>query len=422
MVRRVIIIFLVIIIFTSFALAVKVCPKCGTEYPDSYNFCIYCFPPTELVTKGEVSLEIMTIEGRYDRPISFVIEVRSLDYDSLESFINTCYSDGNISKSDFKDIKDIFMSIRKLGSEGKGSIAYINKVETLVDMSKKVVEKAETGIAQALALLLLGEIDYIRAESQHINDIEEYQRTLEYSSNIGIIEEPKVNFENTISALIQIILNYENFKYIDYAYYKLGCCLMSQEEYNEAAETLTKLIKKYPQSKYVQECYFRVGDYWFDKFEFDKAIDFYTKIDPKSPFYYKGLYKIGWCYYNLAKGVSDKNYINAFDAFLKLFDKYSNVSNPSLIREAKEFSVICISEYSAKPDPYILINLLKERNLEYLIPEELHFLGDLYLHKKDMSGIAAYCYKIILDNYPEYYNIDVVKESFNEANERIENK
>jgi formylglycine-generating enzyme required for sulfatase activity len=39
------------------AYATKVCPKCGREYPDDYNFCEECIPPTRLVGGTETTAE-----------------------------------------------------------------------------------------------------------------------------------------------------------------------------------------------------------------------------------------------------------------------------------------------------------------------------------------------------------------------------
>ncbi|MGQ9705794.1 MAG: tetratricopeptide repeat protein [bacterium] len=309
-----------------------------------------------------------------------------------------------------------------------------SKVKPLISEMQKQRELAINGYEEFISkypesaytpdiLVRLGEAYYERAESEHITAIEEYQKSLEKADpNMSEFrEEPKPHFENTIKSYQQIVINYPNFEYIDTAYYGLGYCLIAQEEYDEAAETLTTLIKKYPQSKYIPECYLRVGDYWFDKFEFDKAIDLYTKIDPASPFYDKGLYKIGWCYFNKASEFAQENYYKAVDSFCKLLDYYKEHEEiTSLAQEAREFSSICFAElgdYSGSGGLLVAINYFNQNPKDYS-SDILHELGNTYLYKQDKIPKAIEVYKAVLERDPTYHKAASVLNSVVEAYER----
>lgn len=272
-------------------------------------------------------------------------------------------------------------------------------------------------------LVRLGEAYYERSEEEDISAIEEYQKSLEKADpNMSEFkEEPKPHYENTIKSYQQIVINYPNFEYIDTAYYGLGYCLIAQEEYDEAAETLSTLIKKYPQSKYVPECYLRVGDYWFDKFEFDKAIDFYMKVDPNSPFYDKGLYKIGWCYFNKASEFAQENYFKAVDSFCKLLDYYKeHEANTSLAQEAREFSSICFAElgdYTGTGGLSVALDYFNQNPKDYS-SDILHELGNTYLYKQDKVPKAIEVYEAVLQRDPTYHKAASVLNSVVEAYER----
>lgn len=454
---------IVLFVCISNAFGEKVCPLCKLHFTDDVIFCPDC--GVELV---KTERETDVIEGRLDEPIGIFVNRQYLDFDSLDSYIYDCYLDGKISKADFQNFSKISTSIKpyydSLSNEGKETLT-LDQVKTLVEMSEKAVTDAKTGKAEPLALLLLGEIECIRAELDQLNSEMEYiEASGQYSKkvqaeyeaflkNLGVTadqyyqmkpqppfsptatfdaEEPRPSFEKAIIAYQKIVLLYKDFEYVDAAYYGLGICLESMNERKAAADTFNALVTNIPNSKFCAECYLRIGNYYFDVYDFETAIKYYDKVENKPEnwnLYRFALYKIGWSYFCLAGGISDQNYINAFDALLELVDMYSSIPNSALnpddyelIDDAKRFSVISICEYSGKPDPYILINLLEERHLEYLIPEELHLLGDLYLYKKDMSGIAASCYKIILDSYPEYNKITEVQKSFNTAKVRIQNR
>jgi TolA-binding protein len=309
-----------------------------------------------------------------------------------------------------------------------------SKVEPLISEMKKQRDLAINGYEEFISkypdsaytpdvLIRLGESYYERAEEEHINAIEDYQKSLEKADpNMSEFkEEPKPHFENTVKSYQQIVINYPNFEYIDTAYYGLGYCLIAQEEYDEAAETLSTLIKKYPQSKYVPECYLRVGDYWFDKFEFDKAIDFYTKIDPQSPFYDKGLYKIGWCYFNKASEYAQDNYFKAVDSFCKLLDYYKeHEANTSLAQEAREFSAICFAElgdYRGTGGLTLAMDYFNQNSKDYS-GDVLHALGDVYLYKQDKVPKAIEVYEAVLKRDPTYHEAATVLNSIVDGYER----
>jgi formylglycine-generating enzyme required for sulfatase activity len=78
-----------LLIVATAAYATKVCPNCGREYPDDYNFCEECIPPTRLVG-GETmaglpaGMKLISIPGG-----TFSMGSTASDADSNESPVHT---------------------------------------------------------------------------------------------------------------------------------------------------------------------------------------------------------------------------------------------------------------------------------------------------------------------------------------------
>jgi len=250
------------------------------------------------------------------------------------------------------------------------------------------------------------------------------------------IEEPKPSFEKTIKAYQEIVLLYKDFEYIDTAYYGLGICLESMNERKEAADTYKSLITKFPESKFTAESFLRTGNYYFDIFDFQEAINYYNQVEntpENEKLYDKAIYKIGWCFYNLANDYNLNDYYNSVNSFCTLLDFYAelrkagggviNEQQVELSDEAERFSAICFTELaknSSQTATEIAYEYFATKDKPYAA-NIYHRLGDVYLYKQDKIKEAIDVYENLLAGNPNYEKAAEVLTSVVEAYTRDEN-
>jgi len=250
------------------------------------------------------------------------------------------------------------------------------------------------------------------------------------------LEEPKHRFEKTIKAYQEIVLLYKDFEYIDTAYYGLGICLESMNERKEAAETYKVLVTHFPDSRFAAESYLRIGNYYFDIFEFDTSIQYFTKVEnnpENEKLHDKAIYKIGWCYYNLANDYNLEDYYNSIDSFCNLLDFYNQLKKEGegvisaqqveLSDEAERFSAICFTELAKNPPPSateIADDYFAVHDKPYSA-NIIHRIGDVYLYKQDKIKKAIDVYENLLADNPNYEKAAEVLTSVVEAYTRDEN-
>ncbi|HEX9757627.1 MAG TPA: tetratricopeptide repeat protein [Nitrospiria bacterium] len=112
---------------------------------------------------------------------------------------------------------------------------------------------------------------------------------------------PRFDFSKPIALYERVLTLYPSRPANDRVLYQLARGYLEEGKTHSGLQTLHLLMTRYPSSSYFLEAAFRVGDLRFELGLFQEANQAYQVIVEKgpSPFYQKGLYKIGWSYFKL---------------------------------------------------------------------------------------------------------------------------
>ncbi len=112
----------------------------------------------------------------------------------------------------------------------------------------------------------------------------------------------------------EIEQKYPNYEKIDGILFYLGNFMSQMGESEEGFEYYKKLVTRYPDSDRLGDAMLNIGEYFFGKDDFETAAEFYLRVKEfkKSRIYPFALYKLAWCYYNMA------NYEGAFLNFVEV--------------------------------------------------------------------------------------------------------
>jgi len=109
-------------------------------------------------------------------------------------------------------------------------------------------------------------------------------------------------FDKGIRQYRRILADTPAFARADEAQFYLGFALREIGRVDEANEAFTRLVKTAPASAFVPDAYLLIGEYFFDRDDAYKALVAYQRAAafPDHDKYLFSLYKLGWCYYNVA--------------------------------------------------------------------------------------------------------------------------
>ena len=157
-----------------------------------------------------------------------------------------------------------------------------------------------------LANLYLEETDSEFADDwQAYGDLEdEFDRKLAAGEPVDALPEPPgKDYTRAIQLLHSLIERFEQYEYLDAAYYLLGYCywdeLSEQQDDMLAMQTYQDLVRRLPGSQYAANGHFMLGEIYFDELEFEGAIHHYSRVLDygESPQYDRALYKLAWAFY-----------------------------------------------------------------------------------------------------------------------------
>ena len=102
----------------------------------------------------------------------------------------------------------------------------------------------------------------------------------------------------------------------DLIYYQLAKAYSLTGDIEDSLKAMDAIVKDYPQSRYIDEVQFRRGEILFVWREYAQAEQAYSSITqhPKSPFYEKALYKLGWSQFK------QSHYRQALNTYFSLLD------------------------------------------------------------------------------------------------------
>lgn len=219
---------------------------------------------------------------------------------------------------------------------------------SLSQMDKEVLHKRvnnwndlyfEEGAVSLDTFLRLTE-DYLQAvEVLHKDEMEDYEERLSFYEKGQISAKPQLPAQDYTLLIKRLNTLKDRFQYsktADAIYYLLGYALYEQGKRDEAVKVFEELIKSYPQSDYRMEASFRAGESYFETGQMAEAVEAYGRMlnFPRSVFYEKALYKLGWAYYKV------NDFKRAIDTFLVIMDrKVENGDNESTLKEEALFGV-----------------------------------------------------------------------------------
>ena len=175
-----------------------------------------------------------------------------------------------------------------------------------------------------LALLYFEE-DHYNFQRRQEAFLSQVSDLVEQGGDTQIDAQPAPDYTRAVLSFRQVLEEYPKFDQGDAVHYLIAYCLTEQNELDQAIKYYQDLINRYPQSNYIPEAHIRMGELYFDENRMQDAIKEYNEVlkHPKSNFYDKALFKLGWSYYRLT--ASDPSALQtAVDYFTRLLDYYTN--------------------------------------------------------------------------------------------------
>ncbi len=128
---------------------------------------------------------------------------------------------------------------------------------------------------------------------------------------------PQREYTKLIQYFRQIRKSYQSGYGSDALLYGIAFALYEEGREQESMQAFEELILDYTTSTYFVEASFRLGEHYYDSYRNIDAMDAYLRVMefPKSVFYDKALYKMGWLYYRL------DDIENSASSFLKAFER-----------------------------------------------------------------------------------------------------
>jgi len=153
--------------------------------------------------------------------------------------------------------------------------------------------------------------------------------------------EPRREYTKLISYFRQIRKSYLSGYGSDALLYGIAYALYEEGRHEEAMFAFEELVRDYPPSTYFIESSFRLGEHYYDSFSNIDAMDAYLRVleFPKSGFYDKALYKMGWLYYRIDE------IEKSAEAFLKAFDRQGTYKKGGFQDEALSGVVMSLGRF-----------------------------------------------------------------------------
>ncbi|MCX6641315.1 MAG: tetratricopeptide repeat protein [bacterium] len=222
-----------------------------------------------------------------------------------------------------------------------------------------------------------------------------------------------VDFKPALERYQRIIDEFPASEYVDDALYNIAYIKNLSQVENDKQEAITlykTLIEKYHNSPFVPEAYWSVGEYYFYRTpsETDNARTYYTELlnYPDTPWYSRGMYKIGWCYFR------ESNYHQAIDYFTRTVvasldsaKAAKDVLYSSMLEEAQQYISVCFAQDSTEWSgsgvqsavAFVESDTLRRNTYGKRVIE---YLGDIYKDQTGKYPQAIQVYTAYLELYP----------------------
>jgi tetratricopeptide (TPR) repeat protein len=319
----------------------------------------------------------------------------------------------------YTDLIKMFPDSRRIAEAylGKGNICYLTEDYTgandayqkIVDLFSSVpersgeVEKAYFGLAWAH--LKLGDIDASIHNFKIIKD-KTPNRIVKVSAltQIGDAYQDVGQFDKAINVYDEILKDYPQSPYTDYAQYRQGIALLRTGNIEAATLSFQSLQANFPSSRYVDDIRYYLAVAYFKKGDWATAreqISLFLKGSPKAnEFMAEAEYILALSHFNLF------DYTKALQAFQRILKDYPDQT--AMVKDSEFWIAKCYHEMGQSKEAFKQFTDVIQKYPQSIIAQDsLMWLGDNALESGDFDSAIGY-YQRLLDEFPGNAKLDLI--------------
>ncbi|MBN2102707.1 tetratricopeptide repeat protein [bacterium] len=252
-------------------------------------------------------------------------------------------------------------------------------------------------------LIRLADLYYYHEKDDYLSRMEKFDQLLEAYDEGTIQElpdEPRLDFEKSLSTYQRIIDEFPHSDLIDDAVYNKGFLLEEMGQIEQAVQVYQYFVGAYPKSKFIPDAYMRLGEYYFNPpvNSLQKAIGCYkivTQYQNHSR-YDESLYKLGWSYYRLSEYPEAISYFTSLieNLYAQQVHLTSQDMRTDLLDEAIEYIAISFIDYGG---PSKLNQYLRRLQWPAWTVDVLRRMGNAYKEQKEDYPLAIQTYQYLIE-------------------------
>lgn len=267
---------------------------------------------------------------------------------------------------------------------------------------KGLTEKAHFGLAWTY--LKSGQLDLAISHFQQIMDQAE-SNTVKVSALVQIADayHDINNLEKSVEIYDQILKDYPDSPYVDYAQFRQGIVLMKQEKADAALISFKSLENNFPKSKYLTDTKYFLGVAYFKKDNWSTAEEYTEKYlksvqDSTMEFEAEAHYILALCAFNLN---DPKRAMKIFEQVVKTYP-----NEQAIIRNSEKGIAECLFKIGdAKAAVEKFNNIIQSYPDSTVAQESMIWQGNYYVETSDFAT-AAQKFEEFLTRYPNSEKIN----------------
>lgn len=326
----------------------------------------------------------------------------------------TCYKLGNTAEAMalYKELIGMFKPEAGKGTaieyEARYNLAWLYKELSRVEEAawefEIVKEGSKDKTLKVGSLCMLGDINF---DNKKFDDaLENYEEVLNnYSDSyyadyaqyqVGNVLLESERYDTAILAFQSLLVNFKNSKLLDEGRFKLAFTYYKKGDYPKAYQEFNALLKNFPQSSFGPTARFYAANSVYAMGRYDEAMRMFSDIasggKDNEDLARKARYMTGWCYFQ--KGL-EREAVSEFEKFLSMYPKIDLSPNVAFwlgeyfyhkrkFPEAKKYFQRVINEFSQSD----------------VCDDSQYWLGLVYYEEGDMDTAKTQLQKVALD-YPK---------------------
>lgn len=319
----------------------------------------------------------------------------------------------------YTELIKIFPDSRRIAEAylGKGNICYLtgdyagaaDAYQKIVDVFLNApqradeVEKAYFGLAWAY--LKMGDIDASIRNFKIIKD-KTTNRIVKVSAltQIGDAYQDAGQFDKAIGVYDEVLKDYPQSPYTDYAQYRQGIALLRMGNIEAATLSFQSLQANFPSSRYVDDIRYYLAVAYFKKGDWAAArdqISLFLKGSPKaSEFMAEAEYILALSHFN------SFDYAKALQSFQRILKDYPQQS--AMVKDSEFWIAKCYHKMERGEDAIKqFTDVIRKYPQSIIAQDALMWLGDNALESGDLDSAIGY-YQRLLDEFPGNAKLDLI--------------